>query len=330
MKNNVEQLIKPILLFGMPRSGTSWLGKIFDSHPDVFYRHEPDSWQRVNWMPLVLSKDASEKFEDQIEQYAIDTLSFSAPKVASKLPIFKKSYYSGFRYYLIHLGIYLSKFGERIGIKLPVVGQPDGRSLRKIRRVWKSIEALGRLSVIQSALYDAKAVHIVRHPCGYIASVLRGEARKNFDDKRPSSEDYGILEVLLESGPAQQRGLTLDDMRACTPVQRLAWRWVLYNENAYAELNETSDYKVLFYDDFCKDPMSGAKEFFNFVELGWSAQTEAFLKRSTSNENSAYYSVYKDPLIAANKWKESLSKEDIEQVMSVVKSSDFATQVLGL
>ena len=32
----------PILLFGMPRSGTTWLGKIFDSHPQVLYRHEPD------------------------------------------------------------------------------------------------------------------------------------------------------------------------------------------------------------------------------------------------------------------------------------------------
>jgi len=37
-----------ILLFGMPRSGTTWVGKTFDSHPIVAYRHEPDAQFRLN------------------------------------------------------------------------------------------------------------------------------------------------------------------------------------------------------------------------------------------------------------------------------------------
>jgi hypothetical protein len=31
-----------ILVLGFPRSGTTWLAKIFDSHPSILYRHEPD------------------------------------------------------------------------------------------------------------------------------------------------------------------------------------------------------------------------------------------------------------------------------------------------
>jgi len=33
---------RAILVSGSPRSGTTWLAKLLDSHPDVLYRHEPD------------------------------------------------------------------------------------------------------------------------------------------------------------------------------------------------------------------------------------------------------------------------------------------------
>src|SRR4051812_26977959 len=37
-----ETLDSAILVLGAQRSGTTWLAKIIDSHPDVLYRHEPD------------------------------------------------------------------------------------------------------------------------------------------------------------------------------------------------------------------------------------------------------------------------------------------------
>src|SRR6185312_4530492 len=50
-------VMKPcILIFGLPRSGTTWIGKLFDSHPDTLYRHEPDSVRRLS-MPLFPEKE---------------------------------------------------------------------------------------------------------------------------------------------------------------------------------------------------------------------------------------------------------------------------------
>ena len=46
-----------VLLFGMPRSGTTWIGKIFDSYPDTVYRHETDSSGRLNAVPLLAPAD---------------------------------------------------------------------------------------------------------------------------------------------------------------------------------------------------------------------------------------------------------------------------------
>lgn len=38
---NSSEALPLIALWGPPRSGTTWLGQIFDSHPDVAYRYQP-------------------------------------------------------------------------------------------------------------------------------------------------------------------------------------------------------------------------------------------------------------------------------------------------
>src|SRR5258707_4316970 len=48
---------KTIFIFGAPRSGTTWLGKIFDSHPDVLYRHEPDITSPAEGLPWFVPLD---------------------------------------------------------------------------------------------------------------------------------------------------------------------------------------------------------------------------------------------------------------------------------
>ena len=42
-----------IVILGAPRSGTTWLAKIFDSHPQVTYLHEPDTVIRHASLPRV-------------------------------------------------------------------------------------------------------------------------------------------------------------------------------------------------------------------------------------------------------------------------------------
>lgn len=46
-----------VLILGAPRSGTSWLAKMFDSHPDVLYRHEPDTVRRAEDLPWTCEPD---------------------------------------------------------------------------------------------------------------------------------------------------------------------------------------------------------------------------------------------------------------------------------
>ena len=81
-----------VLLLGAPRSGTSWLGKIFDSHPDVLYRHEPDTVLRTWELPWMCRRDEVHLHVDQARIYLRQLIATATLKTAGSLPMFPKRY----------------------------------------------------------------------------------------------------------------------------------------------------------------------------------------------------------------------------------------------
>lgn len=307
-----------ILLFGMPRSGTTWIGKIFDSHPDTLYRHEPDSWGRLNAIPLMAPVERAADYAPVVREFSAALPGMGLTKVAASTPIFPKNYYSPLQYQLFRLGVFTVKAAAKLLGERPVPSLIRTRDHERIRLVWKSIESTGRLGVIERALQPAHAIHIMRHPCGYVASVLRGESQRRFTSEVSSSEDFGLLALCLDSETARQHGLTMERLHAMHPVERLAWRWVLFNAKAMQDIAGEPRCMTLKYEDLCRDPVGISRQLFEFTGLPWSDQTENFVAQSTSKDVGRYYSVVKDPLKAATKWKDELPPADIDRIRAVV------------
>lgn len=308
----------PILLFGMPRSGTTWIGKIFDSHPDTLYRHEPDSWGLLNAIPLMAPIELVEQYRPLVKEFCDRLPGMGLTKVAASTPIFPKSYYSPLRYELFRLSVFVAKAAAKLLGEQPVPSLIRTGDRAHVRLVWKSIESTGRLGVIERALQPCHAIHITRHPCGYVASVLRGESQKRFTSDVTSSEDLGVLQSGLDTATARQHGLTLEAMKAMHPTERLAWRWVLFNAKAMQDIAGESNAMTLRYEDVCRDPIAISRQLFAFAGLPWHAQTERFVGLSTAKDVGRYYSVMKDPLKASTRWKNELPKADIDRIYAVV------------
>lgn len=317
---------KPILLFGMPRSGTTWLGKVFDSHPCTLYRHEPDSGGALDAsMPLMPSVKDADRYRDAAARYVDSLRTNRSLRVTGKLPVFPKAYQSPLaaqgRQALLLGAKALSRWVDVGAVPEFVRASYDG----ELFLTWKSIESLGRLGVFARALPEARAIHILRHPCGYVASILGGEAAGLLPGAVPGSEDYGIFRMLLDTAPAKRRGLTLEHLRSLHPVERLAWRWLLSNEKALDDLDGLPNGYTVLYEDLCRNPLEGYRGLFEFSGLSWDGQTVDFIRDSTSNEKSAYFSVFKDPERAAAGWKHKLSVEDQARVLAVVSGSRAGT-----
>ena len=322
--NNRGRGIAPrssILLYSLPRSGSTWIGKILDSHPSTIYRHEPDSVNHISGIPLFPPAQGNQVQIRAFSSYHENVAAITAPKVCGKAPIFPKSYFGTVRLYSYRAMVGVSKLAARVGIDMPIFGVPTKG--RDSCLVWKSIESLGRLGLAMTALPDAHGLLLIRHPCGYVASVIRGQSNLKFDDNRDSSEDYGIFKMLLATKFAQEQELTLDALQAMSTEERLAWRWVLANTKA---IRDTKDYRrrclIVIYDEVCANPVSYAKKIFNEVSLPWSSQTEEFILKSIGNHKDSYYGLMKDPTMAANRWKEELRPESIAKILAIAKRSE--------
>lgn len=311
-----------IVILGMPRSGTTWLGKIFDSHPDVLYRHEPDSIHDLHSISDYAGMGGASDSIASMQSYAASLNRLNDVRVCAKLPFFRKSYLSDVQLMTQLVNASSAKFLKKmLSHNLPVLGASWGAEKPHVRWVWKSIESLSMMGAIKKSLPKCITVHILRHPCAYIASVMRGRQHSRFKTKVPLNRNYGISKVMTNSSIAKKLGLNATKLRNMSVEQRLAWRWVVTNEKAIVEENGKQGAFAIKYEDLCAAPLSVAKNLFKNTGIAWHRQTEAFLIKSTSCNSNEYYSVYKKPLEAAKRWQTELSREQIDRIMSVVEGT---------
>ena len=313
-----------ILLFGMPRSGTTWLGKIFDSSPSVLYRHEPDSWIKLSKLGLYEEADSATYYQDYILDYLGRLEHFNRTPVATKLPLFAKNFSSSVRSFAHKASVYGALLLSRINsnLALPVISPITKSKFSNMSIAWKSIESLGRMGLMLRCAPNCKGVHIIRHPCGYIASVMRGEEKNRFSSSDSTSEDYGMLLALVQTKNARKYGIDEKSLRAMSSIQRLAWRWLLVNDKTITELKGFENYMFFRYEDLCDQPLKMSQRLFEFAGLSWSQQTEDFVSASVKSENDSYYSVFKNPQLSANSWREYLEPKQISEIEEVVAKSD--------
>jgi len=313
-----------VLLLGAPRSGTSWLAKIFDSHPDVLYRHEPDTVLRTWELPWMCRRDEVGKYVDAAGVYLRQLIDTATLKTAGSLPMFRKNYLSAparlARTGLIHAlhAADFAKISRRLtrGMHIPDLVDPARHP--ELRVVIKSVSSRGRARLFADALPGARIIFIVRDPWGQVASMQRGASLGKFEEGVPVAE-------LLETEQAARYGLTEAVFAGLPAVEQFAWNWAILNEKAIDDLGGLDRVKILRYQDLCEHPVEQARALLAFAGLSWDGQTEAFLRRSTTYTGpNRYYAVFRDTTASLYRWRQDLSEDDQQRIYRVVQATSLA------
>lgn len=326
-----------IFLFGVHRSGSTWVGKIFDSHPQTLYRHEPDTFSELPRIPWVTDMARPEACREEVERFLNSLPEDQTSFIAGSLPVFHKTYRSKWQDSAHLLSVMAAKIGRRLSWKISVHPYADYASVNGLPVVWKSICSLTRLGVLLRVARPSKAVILLRHPCAVIASQARGREQGYL--RTNPSKHFGFFGTLLDTIPGKKFGITVDDLRGMEPEERLAWRWILTYEKAIDDIaGFEGDVLIIRYEDICADPKTWSQKMFEHCGLPWHSQTEAFLKQSTSDAGrriaprvlrSDYFSIFKDPMVSATKWRRELEPEKIERILRIMERSSVARLYLS-
>ena len=311
-----------VIISGFPRSGTTWLGKLFDSHPQTLYRHEPDSVQPLRWLPMIIEDDYS-SYTASLRRFVKSIPKFRNPKVSASIPIFTKNFFSPAQLFMVMSSLRLVKICSSTGLSLKVPRFCIPKDHQQYTLVWKTIESTGRLGFFAEALSQKRIIHILRHPGAVISSRIRGERLNKFQGYR-AAEDYEVFRIALESSIGQQYNISMNEIRRMSPVERSVWLTIVGMEKATKDLEGRTDCKIVIYEELCKHPLETIHQLYDFCNLDFAPQTHNFLQMSTSNHNMQYYSVYKDPMQTAYKWKDELEIESQKLICEYLESSSIS------
>ena len=310
-----------ITILGAPRSGTTWLAKMFDSHPDVLYRHEPDWVLLEETRHVFANAAAEEEYHQSIRRHFYELAANNRLKSSGSLPRFQKTYRQGLPD-LVHAGATYAlratdkatrgTFGLR-NVRVPDLF--DARKHPQLRIVVKSVSFQIRARQLAEALPGARILFIVRDPYGQVASMLRGAALGKFE--RPVN-----LETLAGTEQAQRYGLTVAHLETMSAVERYSWHWAIYNEMTYDDIEGLEGVRIIRYDALCEHPAAQARELLDFAGLSWNPQTAAFLERSARPAlTDGYYQVFKDPAATLHRWRTQLDVNDQARIHDVIAST---------
>jgi hypothetical protein len=314
----VTQNFRLSAIFGANRSGTTWLGSIFNSHPEVAYRFEPlhrlgDDARFKLAIERLRSADLSDEFLPELYKLLI-----RAHPATEKPPFFSKR--EGFNFgksrsWPLFRGV------PRLSPLYAAVYSPAGRP----PLVFKEIDME---DVMENLLRrtSMRLIYLIRHPCAVVSSLLEGMERGHM------KTNVAFLGSLLEKHDPALAARYVPGLESLSGAAKNALMWRIGAEQGVASCRQHERALLVQYEELCVNTLEATQRCFGHLEIPFDDQTARFVEDSSKDSDGLrkkhgeqfikdYFSVFRNPVLSMNKWKQELSQDQIDAIFDVVRDS---------
>lgn len=291
--------LKPILVAGAHRSGTTWVGRMLAADPNTAYISEP---LNVLHRPGVLRAEVKHWYQ------------YVAPEnEAQYLPAFRDLL--AFKYFLFDeiKSLRSRKDFLRMGRDLAIF--TNGR-LRKQRALLKDPFAVFSAPWFAQR-FDCQVVITARHPAAFASSLKRLNWAFDFRDLL---DQPLLMRDYLEADRAR--------MTACPPgdiVAQAALLWRMIYRAVDSMRSLYPDFKIVRHEDLSLDPVAGYQALYQALGLAFSDRVRDTILNSSSSENPTelskkkVHSVKLDSRANMDNWKKRLTAEEISKIRELTE-----------
>jgi len=288
---------KPILVTGIPRSGTSWVGRMISQAPYVRYVHEPFNisgnlchcGMSFRYWFQYISPENSHKFSEHLHH----TIFPAYHRIGFFNTITEIANTKRIRPLTNYLRTYLS---HRVIVKDPIA-------------VF-SAETLANM-------FDMDVIVLIRHPAAIVSSY------KSLNWTHPFSHFLSQPDLMEEHLSPFRDEINEFVINQYDIVDQIALLWKLVHHMIIKYQRTKPSWIFVRYKDLALEPLDGYQKIFQKLGLKFSEhirdriQAHSLLKETLSDDDP--YAIKQNPYQVIYKWKKTLTPDEINRIQKRVE-----------
>lgn len=285
--------IKPMIVTGVPRSGTTWIGKIISLSKQYHYVPEfinPDGGIYRNMKPFKWFQFINSENFLKFKKYFDELLNFQY--VQSSIRLDK----SLIEKLLNTIHYYQKKY----------LGYPQAL-LKEPQSCFSSEFLCNRL--------DLNVIIIIRHPAAVVNSFKRVGWNVDFS---PILEQSTLVKEHLSSYETLMKNNPKDDV-----VGNVSILYLIIMDVLTKFINRNPDWIIVKHEELCNDPINEFKKLYKKLGLAFTKKIEKKIYLSTHGklitpDKNMTFMFTRDSKSLINSWKTQLKREEIKRIRNIV------------